>query len=144
MQTIGERIDRVSTEKGVVVADLARKANISRQSIYKILDNKVKDPGGATMLRLADALGVSVRWLISGEGDARSEAPSQPTRPDRATLRSALTIVEEVLAELQLTYSAKDKADIVLGCYAALEAGQAATAAEVFVKAFLEAQKTTP
>lgn len=47
-------------EQGLSVAELARKATISRESLYKLLAGKVPQPRSSTIRLLAQALGVSI------------------------------------------------------------------------------------
>lgn len=138
----GERIRDRLQELGMSNAALARAVGIASPSVHAWVSGNSSTITGENLLNAARTLGVSPYWIMFGEAPRAGDlATSQSGRPDRARLLSALTIVEEVLAELRMTFDAKRRADLVMGCYIALEAGHQAEIAKSLVGSLLEAQK---
>lgn len=142
MDTIGERVKTRRESAGIAQAELAKRVGTNKQTLSAIEGGATKAPGADLALRLARELGVSPWWLVLGEGRPE-DASSQPPRPNRAILLDAIQITENVLARLQITYPPKQRADLIMGSYLALEAGHLAEAAQDIVSALLEAQTIT-
>ena len=70
-----ERLWKALNWKGWSQRELARRAEIDEQKVYKYLQGRVDQPRGDTMLRLADILGVSEIWLKFGTGPATVNIP---------------------------------------------------------------------
>lgn len=66
METLGSRIKTVMETKGMNANSLAMAVGVSRPAIAKILEGQVRHP--KYLFEIADALGVSVEWLKTGEG----------------------------------------------------------------------------
>lgn len=69
---LGERLKRLRLARGMHQSDLAASSGVSTATISKI-ENNLISPTLLTLEALAKALGVSVRSLISDEGDAARE-----------------------------------------------------------------------
>lgn len=61
---LAENIKRYRKKLGLTQEALARKANISYNTIIKIEGKSIKDPRMNTLIRLADALGISIDELL--------------------------------------------------------------------------------
>lgn len=61
-------------QRGWSVAELARRAHIEIQALYKQL-RSVKQPRGDVLKRIAAALGTTENWLRTGEGPPSIEIP---------------------------------------------------------------------
>ena len=61
-----ERLAQAMEQKGWSAVELGRRTNLPEQSIYKYLQGKVRTPRGTVPAQLANALGVSVVWLMHG------------------------------------------------------------------------------
>jgi transcriptional regulator with XRE-family HTH domain len=70
-ERLGDRIRAVRERYGMPGAVLAKRVGISRQQLYMIETNKTEDPGALTVLRIADALGVSTDFLLKGKRKTR-------------------------------------------------------------------------
>jgi transcriptional regulator with XRE-family HTH domain len=70
-----KRLWRALEWKGWTQRELARRAGIDEQKVYKYLQGKVDQPRGDTMLRLADSLGVTESWLRFEVGPAVVRIP---------------------------------------------------------------------
>lgn len=67
---IAERIRAYSRERGISLAELSRRAGLSRSTASKVcerLDTEAGDVGVATMTALAKAMGQPLTWLLYGE-----------------------------------------------------------------------------
>ena len=65
MNTIGSKIKKLRLEKDMTQEELARKANIPYATLLKIENDTVKNPTINTLQKLAQALEVSVDFLIN-------------------------------------------------------------------------------
>ena len=65
-----ERALAILEERGWSRAELARRADIGRENIYKYLAGGVEKPRGKTLQAIAGALGVSEMWLTFGTGES--------------------------------------------------------------------------
>lgn len=70
-ERLGDRIRTMRERYGMPAATLAKRVGISRQQLYMIETNKTEDPGALTILRIADALGVSTDFLLKGSRKTR-------------------------------------------------------------------------
>ncbi|MBT3917489.1 MAG: helix-turn-helix transcriptional regulator [Rhodospirillaceae bacterium] len=75
MEHWSKRLWRALSWKGWSQRELARRAEIDEQKVYKYLQGKVDQPRGDTMLRLADCLGVTESWLRFDVGPAVIKIP---------------------------------------------------------------------
>jgi len=78
---LGDRIKRYRKELGMSQADLARKAKVSAPYISELESGQGKRPSGEILLRLADALEVTIAELLGqdirpGDGDPPVPDPS--------------------------------------------------------------------
>lgn len=71
---LGDRLNRIMMEKGIKQRQLAKKAGVSRLTISAIQHGK-STPTHATILKLSEALGLSVSELL-GESHALGSKPS--------------------------------------------------------------------
>ena len=69
------RLARALSWKGWSQRELARRADLNEQKVYKYLQGKVDQPRGDTLLRLADTLGVTESWLRYEVGPAVVSIP---------------------------------------------------------------------
>lgn len=77
--TLGERVKSLRQERGLDAFHLALLAGISPSALHKIETGKTTSPYGDTVAKLADALGVSPDYLISGRTDGEPGAPRLET-----------------------------------------------------------------
>ncbi|MFW9272954.1 helix-turn-helix domain-containing protein, partial [Glaesserella parasuis] len=68
--TLGERIEQAMNLKGLKRKELAEVLNISTMAVGDLINNKTKKP--RYLVEIAEALGVDVKWLQTGEGEMRS------------------------------------------------------------------------
>jgi len=70
-----KRLWKALSWKGWSQRELARRAGLDEQKVYKYLQGKVDQPRGDTLLRLADTLGVTESWLRYEVGPAVTNIP---------------------------------------------------------------------
>jgi len=66
MTTTGDRIRRARLHKGMTAEELARHAGYATQSGIANLENRATGRGGYRLPKIAQALNVSLDWLLSG------------------------------------------------------------------------------
>lgn len=59
-----KKLAKLRKEKGLTQEGLARKADISYHTIIKLESGRIKNPKAETILRLAEALGVTTDRLL--------------------------------------------------------------------------------
>lgn len=72
--TLGKRLLRLRTKAGLSVSELARAAGLKSPSHVGLIERGERTEIAAqTALALSKTLGVSVEWLVNGEGDEPTE-----------------------------------------------------------------------
>jgi transcriptional regulator with XRE-family HTH domain len=72
-ETLGERLRRLRTERGLSVIELASAVSASEATIRQIETGSVKAPSFLLGVRLADQLNVDPRYLALGDGASTTE-----------------------------------------------------------------------
>ena len=85
-ERLGDRIRTVRERYGMPVAVLAKRVGISRQQLHMIETNETKNPGVLTVLRIADALGVSTDYVLKGKRKTRRLTDDVEIEPADAAL----------------------------------------------------------
>lgn len=78
MSTLADRLTMAMNAAGVSQAELARACSVKPPSVNGWLSGKSKFLRGENLLKAAAALGVSQKWLATGEGLMRTEANTSP------------------------------------------------------------------
>lgn len=73
--TFGDRIAGAREANGLSQGDLSEKLGV-KKSVIEAWENDVKEPRANRLQMVCGVLGVSVSWLLTGEGDG-------PTSPDQ-------------------------------------------------------------
>ncbi len=73
METINDRITASRQAQKMSKAELARRVGISHASVSK-WESGLNQPKGRYLNDLAAALGVTVDWLLTGDGEARAQS----------------------------------------------------------------------
>lgn len=71
------RIKAAMLKKGLNPKTLAEKSNVGRSFVYDILNGKSGNPTSAKLTAIADQLGVSVQYLLSGVFNETNEAKNE-------------------------------------------------------------------
>ena len=74
IDTIGDRIRKARETRGLNQSELGRMVNMSSQAINLIESGTTKSPTPGNLLAIADALGVTMRELITGRASTTSTA----------------------------------------------------------------------
>ncbi|KAF1019654.1 MAG: HTH-type transcriptional regulator PrtR [Paracidovorax wautersii] len=82
-----ERLAKAMEVAGVKTADLAKAIGVSYQAIKRLEEGKAKSFSSANNSKAADALGVSARWLATGEGPMRDTAERSNVERGPADIR---------------------------------------------------------
>ncbi|NCG55224.1 helix-turn-helix domain-containing protein [Serratia fonticola] len=92
---IQERLRQVMDLKGLTIKELAERSGMPYRSLQNYLRGE-REPNNDALLVLRTHLGISVDWLLTGEGDMYlSEAESAPSLPvDTPFSNSDLTMLE--------------------------------------------------
>ncbi|MCA9644970.1 MAG: helix-turn-helix domain-containing protein, partial [Myxococcales bacterium] len=102
MSTLPERLEEAVKEQlDGNWAELARRAGLRPSTLQQV--KRGADARASTLLRIADALSLSLEWLIRGEGPRLRSGAPEPERDDAAALAAIeRTQVAEIFAELGL------------------------------------------
>lgn len=98
--TFGARLSDAMSEAGIVAADLARRVKVSHVAVGNYLrEGDAAIPKADVAQRIADALGVELRWLLTGQGERRTRYSSLAAMRDEALdygkdLKSSQAILE--------------------------------------------------
>lgn len=95
MPTTGDRIQQIREKTGMTQAELADKARVSKGFLSDVENNK-RNVSAQVLLKIANALGASVDFLLRG-GEEEPEGPRGPV-----TIPPSLSRAAE---ELDLSYS---------------------------------------
>lgn len=61
---INDNLNRILKERKLNVRQLSKGAGVTHENVYKILNDKNKNPGVYTIKKIADYLGVTVDELL--------------------------------------------------------------------------------
>ena len=92
---LGQRVTAAREYAKLTQAQLAKRVGVTQQTMHKLEAGKAKRSSALADICLET--GVSLRWLVRGEG---SMIASQSARPDPITMAHALTVLQS-LAHLQ-------------------------------------------
>ena len=90
LETVGQRIHYVRTQKGLTLEALAERADVSKSFLWEVEHDR-SDISGARLLRMANALGASVDFLLRG-----APAPQQYEPPAIEIPRELGDLAEEL------------------------------------------------
>lgn len=80
MSTLGERLKRALAERGISQAALARDAKLPYRSVQSYVADQQK-PGAEALVHIKRVLGLSLDWLLTGEGEPFPESAVLERRP---------------------------------------------------------------
>ena len=92
--TLGDRITAARERSGMTEAEAARRLGV-RLATFKAWEADASEPRANRLQMLSGLLGVSLRWLMTGEGDGPD--PDQAGLP--GDLRAALAELRSLAAE---------------------------------------------
>jgi len=90
----------------------AKRIGVSRSQMNNWRTEQKPDPKISMIIRICDATGADLRWLVTGEGERDG---SNPTGRLMADVAVAVKTVEEAVLNFGWTCSPEEKATMVLG-----------------------------
>ena len=115
MKTVGERIRLARTHRGLSGEQLARMVGYKTQSGISNLENRATGHGGGMLPKIAQALDVSIEWLLQGpEYDDPKDIPkftsplnkkTETTNSNIELLRSRANLLIMMLNENGLNHA---------------------------------------
>lgn len=91
MASTGDRIKSIRDKRGWTLDKLAEESGISKGFLSDVENNK-RDISSQNLLRIANALGASVDYLLRGEAVKNKEAASVVIPPDLSQLAEKLNL----------------------------------------------------
>lgn len=91
--TFGSRLKEARKGRGLTAVELGELAGVSNSGISRWEQGK-RAPGGVYVAKLAKALGVTERWLVSGEGPREPGPVVVETPVGRAALETVLFVYD--------------------------------------------------
>lgn len=88
--TFGSRLKEVRKARGLTAVALGEMAGVSNSGISRWETGGRKSPGAAEVAKLARALGVNERWLLTGEGPKEPGPIALETPVGRSALEAVL------------------------------------------------------
>ena len=108
---LGARVANARRTLNLTQGALAAEVGVTPASIYMIEDGRTKVPGVFLMLRIAEALGVSIDYLVFGVGDKNAPKPRRrPQRPQDQYDTELGKRVQQLRQEHDFTVAALAKA----------------------------------
>ncbi|WP_420155686.1 helix-turn-helix domain-containing protein [Siphonobacter sp.] len=80
-----ERLEFVKRKFGLSNGQIGNHAEVSGSAITLILNRKTSKPKFDTLMKLSDSLGISLKWLATGEGSIDDVAPAPKNSKDSGT-----------------------------------------------------------
>ena len=96
--TLGDRLAAARDAGGLTQNELAQRLGV-RAKTLRDWENDLSEPRANRLQMLAALLGVSLRWLLTGEGDDVSPPGADTPQPDPA-LKQALSDLRALRGEL--------------------------------------------
>ena len=96
----GERISTAIADKNMSVMELARNSGIKRDTIYAYISG-ASTPSGGKLLRIANAVGVSLDWLAGRPGAARQYGDKHMLESVSAGIEEATGLIPIPLYEVE-------------------------------------------
>ncbi|MCA2010874.1 helix-turn-helix transcriptional regulator [Pararhodobacter sp. CCB-MM2] len=96
--TLGDRLAAGRDAAGMTQSQLAQRLGV-RAKTLRDWENDVSEPRANRLQMLAALLGVSLRWLLTGEGDDVTPPAAAEAQPNPA-LKSALSEIRSLRGEL--------------------------------------------
>jgi HTH-type transcriptional regulator, cell division transcriptional repressor len=97
--TLGDRLAAARDASGMTQSGLAQRLGV-RVKTLRDWENDVSEPRANRLQMLAALLGVSLRWLLTGEGDDVTPPDQEGSQPDpklQATLAELRSLRGEIL-----------------------------------------------
>jgi len=116
--TFGDRLAGAREAAGLTQKDLAQKVGVKTETL-RAWENDIKEPRANRLQMLSGILGVSLQWIMSGQGEGLTEPTSSEMSSDISelfaefrALRAHMSSSVEKMAQLEkrLRAAVKDQA----------------------------------
>jgi HTH-type transcriptional regulator, cell division transcriptional repressor len=97
--TLGDRLAAAREAAGLGQTELATRLGV-RAKTLRDWENDQSEPRANRLQMLAALLGVSLRWLLTGQGDDVPPPAAADAAPQDAALRTALSDLRQLRADL--------------------------------------------
>lgn len=101
--SIGSRLRDTLNSRGLSLASFASKSGIAYRSLQNYVAGE-QNPGAEALLKIKEALGLSIDWLLTGEGsqfiEERDVTPRRATIRDIVELRKRFSNIHELASSL--------------------------------------------
>lgn len=96
--TFGDRLAGAREALGMAQPDLARRLGVKVKTI-RAWENDTSEPRANKLQMLSGILGVSLAWLLTGEGDGL-DGPDPEERPTTPVVRDLLLELRQIRSEM--------------------------------------------
>ena len=107
-ETFGQRLGRLREDAGLSQSALARRVGISQSAVSQI-EAGDRSPSYGMLVQLADALGVSIAYVVGGEIEQLSPVEERHFRRYRALPTEGQRELSAYVDFLQTKYSGRNK-----------------------------------
>jgi len=97
--TLGDRLAAAREAAGLTQPELATRIGVRARTL-RDWENDQSEPRANRLQMLAALLGVSLRWLLTGQGDDVPPPSASPAAPQDAALRMALLDLRQLRTDL--------------------------------------------
>jgi transcriptional regulator with XRE-family HTH domain len=101
MTTMGERIRQRRTEKNLSLAELARRAELSKGYLHSIEGGDTQNPSAEILFRIANELGTTIADLLGEDRDEPLSSDISKTLQEFASEDNLTDADVEMLARIQ-------------------------------------------
>lgn len=118
LATLGDRLTGAREAAGLTQKELATKVGVKLETV-RAWENDIKEPRANRLQMLSGILGVSLQWILSGQGEGVAQPAEYDLSPDVSeifaelrTLRAQMASSVEKLGQLEkrLRAAVKDNA----------------------------------
>jgi transcriptional regulator with XRE-family HTH domain len=106
--TFGERLTRLREDAGFSQSALARRVGVSQSAVSQ-MEAGERNPSYGMLIQLAEALGVSIAYLVGGSIEELSNGEEKHFRRYRALPAEAQRELDEYVDFLRTKYTKRDR-----------------------------------
>jgi len=121
MTSIGERLKTAREKLGLTQAQLAEALEVKHKNTISTWERGLHFPSADVLLLIREKFGISVEWLVAGEGmmrvgekaEEKAQCPPCVSTVNLEVLTEIIGAVEEGLEMLRLTLKPDKKAELI-------------------------------
>ena len=132
MNRLGARIKAAADRIGGLETLAPRLTDVSRRTLSDWSNDKT-EPRASSIAEICEITGVSVDWLVTGNGEMLGSQPAiaHVAIRDMSLLKEAIELIEQGLAEARRVATPAGKAEMISAAYEILRDGSAASPAQI-------------